>query len=165
METNSSEFPYSKYASADDLDQADKKLYDAACEASLLSYAPYSKLNVGAALLIDSGEIVTGSNQENASYPSGACAERIALYTAVNKPGFKDSKILAVAIAARRNGDDDIIEISPCGECRQVLSEFSQGTGTKMKIIMPGPNESVVLIYDVTCLLPFVFSNPRPKAL
>ena len=101
----------------------EKKLIDAAKSATKNSYAPYSEFHVGAAVLMANGEIITGNHQENAAYPSGLCAERTTAFYAHSK--YPDQKIEAIAIAAWHKGDFTKEVITPCGACRQVLSEFS----------------------------------------
>ena len=101
--------------------EIEKKLINAAKHATEKSYAPYSNFKVGAALLLENGEIITGNNQENAAYPSGLCAERVATFYANSV--YPNEKVVAIAIAAWSNGKftDDVI--TPCGGCRQVLLE------------------------------------------
>ena len=104
-----------------DLNSDEIKLIEAAKETTSLSYAPYSKFNVGAAIMIEDGTIIKGSNQENAAYPSGMCAERTALFYTNSQ--YPNTKVLAIAIAARDCNGFTKIPITPCGSCRQVLLE------------------------------------------
>ncbi len=99
--------------------EIEKKLIDAAKHATSNAYAPYSHFSVGASLLLENGKIITGSNQENAAYPSGLCAERTAVFYA--NAQYPDQKIEAMAVAAFYNGEFTNDIISPCGSCRQVL--------------------------------------------
>ena len=101
-----------------ELPEEESRLMEAAIKATGQSYAPYSKFHVGAAALLEDGTIVTGSNQENAAYPSGLCAERVALFHAGHQ--YPDMPVVALAIAAATNGRQ-VESISPCGACRQVL--------------------------------------------
>ena len=110
---------YIEYESLDQLDADDRKTADAAVEAISLSYAPYSRFNVGAAVMFEDGEIVKGANQENAAYPSGLCAERTALFYASASRPDKAMKILA--IAAGQEGKLCDSPATPCGACRQVM--------------------------------------------
>jgi cytidine deaminase len=124
-------------------------LRDAAASVSLHAYAPYSGFKVGAALLLESGEVVTGANVENASYGLTMCAERSAIFRAVARQG-PELRVVAIAIA-NRNG----VASAPCGACRQVLSEFMSGTGL---VLFPGAHGEEERRFDE--LMPFVFHLP-----
>ena len=119
------------------------------------SYAPYSKFHVGAAALLEDGTIITGSNQENAAYPSGLCAERVALFHAGHQ--YPDMPVVALAIAAATNGRQ-VESISPCGACRQVLLEAEQRYGKPMKVLLCGTKE-VVVAESAESLLPLCFGR------
>ena len=108
-----------------ELNETDRRLTDAAREATSRSYSPYSHFAVGAAALLENGTIVTGSNQENAAYPSGTCAERTTVFYANSQ--YPDQPILTLAIAARNEAGFLEQPISPCGACRQMLYEFAPG--------------------------------------
>ena len=110
--------------SYEELTEAEKKLIDAAKEASNRSYAPYSRFQVGAAVRLAGGVLVSGSNQENAAYPSGTCAERTTLFYANSQ--YPDRAVEALAIAAQTGGKFIEHPTAPCGACRQFLAEFSQ---------------------------------------
>ena len=97
-------------------------LMEKAIEARKNAYAPYSKFSVGAAILLDNDEVVTGNNQENASYPSGLCAERTAIYYAGAQ--YPDAKILKMALTAGSRINQTITPIPPCGACRQAIAEY-----------------------------------------
>ena len=103
-----------------ELDNIYRQLYEAAFEASKKAYAPYSKFHVGAAVLLENGEILSGNNQENAAYPSGLCAERTTLFYAGAR--YPDAAVLILAIAAMKDGER-VDLITPCGACRQVMLE------------------------------------------
>ena len=124
-----------------ELPEEESRLMEAAVKATGQSYAPYSKFHVGAAALLEDGTIVTGSNQENAAYPSGLCAERVALFHAGHQ--YPDMPVVALAIAAATNGRQ-VESISPCGACRQVLLEAEQRYGKPMKVLLCGTKEVVV---------------------
>lgn len=128
-------------------------LMEAAIKATEQSYAPYSKFHVGAAALLEDGTIVTGSNQENAAYPSGLCAERVTLFHAGHQ--HPDMPVVALAIAAATNGRQ-VESISPCGACRQVLLETEQRYGKPMKVLLCGTKE-VVVAESAESLLPLCF--------
>lgn len=122
----------------DELDPTDRSLVDAAREATFRAYSPYSHFSVGAAILLDNGETVTGSNQENAAYPSSLCAERTAAYYAHSR--YPDAKFMTIAIAARETSGNEIkTPISPCGACRQALLEYETLAGHNVKVILAEP--------------------------
>lgn len=133
-----------------------KNLIKKAQEATQRAYAPYSRYQVGAAVLLSNGEIITGNNQENASYPAGICAERTALsYANATYPGIP---IIAIAIAAYHNGSFTQDVCSPCGICRQYLIEVENRYNNAIKVIMCSGNE----VYEVTsakALLPLSFDK------
>ena len=142
--------------SYNELSEADKKLIDLAKSATGRAYAPYSRFNVGAALLLANGEIVTGSNKENVAFPSGTCAERTTcFYAGATYPGVGFVKL---AIAAFHNGAFTPSPVSPCGACRQVLAEYERLGGGKLEILLYGDNEIYVLD-EVSALLPLVFDE------
>lgn len=136
-----------------ELPEEESRLMEAAIKATGQSYAPYSKFHVGAAALLEDGTIVTGSNQENAAYPSGLCAERVALFHAGHQ--YPDMPVVALAIAAATNGRQ-VESISPCGACRQVLLEAEQRYGKPMKVLLCGTKE-VVVAESAESLLPLCF--------
>ena len=146
-----------KICAINELDAQEKCLMEAAIEATRRSYAPYSHFHVGAAVLLENNVIVTGSNQENAAYPSGLCAERTALFYANSQ--YPDMAVKALAIAAcDENGTPSANIISPCGACRQVMLETEKRSGKPMKILLCG-SEEVYIVEGVTQLLPFAFSD------
>jgi cytidine deaminase len=122
------------------------------------SYAPYSNFNVGAAVLLENGEIFTGNNQENAASPSCLCAERVAMFYA--NAQHPDSKPIAIAIAAR-NADGFLqTPISPCGGCRQVLLETELRYKSDIKVLLYG-EKSVFALNSIKLLLPLAFSQEQ----
>lgn len=139
-----------------ELSEADKNLIDLAKSATQRSYAPYSRFNVGAALLLANGEIITGSNQENVAFPSGICAERTTCFYANSSyPGVRFVKL---AIAAYHNGAFTPHPVSPCGACRQVLAEYEKLGGGKLEVMLYGDDEIYVL-NEVADLLPLIFDE------
>ena len=139
-----------------ELSEADKNLIDLAKSATQRSYAPYSRFNVGAALLLANGEIITGSNQENVAFPSGICAERTTCFYANSSyPGVRFVKL---AIAAYHNGAFTPHPVSPCGACRQVLAEYEILGGGKLEIMLYCDDEIYVL-NEVADLLPLIFDE------
>ena len=115
-----------------ELSESDRKLLEAAIEATENAYAPYSNFHVGAALRLADGTIVKGSNQENIAYPSGLCAERTALFAAGSQ--HPDSVIETLAIVGR-NQQGVLTAASPCGACRQVMAEVETRQGKKLRVI------------------------------
>ncbi|MBO4588872.1 MAG: cytidine deaminase [Bacteroidales bacterium] len=147
---------YDEYASKGELPIADQELIEAAQRATEGSYSPYSHFRVGAAVRMKDGTIEIGSNQENLAYPSGLCAERVALFGASARYG-KDCIIKALAIAAV-DGEGKAAEASPCGACRQVMIEQEQRQGCNMRILLPLNDGSVREYNSASDLLPFVFA-------
>ena len=139
-----------------ELTTEEQKLIDAACEATKRSYAPYSHFAVGAAALLENGMIVTGTNQENAAYPSGTCAERTTIFYANSQ--YPDQAIKTLAIAARSEEDFLNTPISPCGACRQVLLETEKRFGKPMRILLYGKKE-IYIIPSIANLLPLCFDR------
>ncbi len=147
---------YREYSSEEELPNEYKELYAKAIEATKGSYAPYSNFHVGAALMLDSGEILTGSNQENIAYPSGLCAERVALFGAhANRP---ERLVEAIAIVAETGGSITERYAFPCGACRQVMIESQQRAGKNIKVLI-GSRGKILMVDSVTDLLPFVFDG------
>lgn len=140
--------------------KTEKKIIDAAKEATKDAYAPYSNFRVGVSVLLDNGEIIKGNNQENAAYPSGLCAERTAVFYA--NANYPDQKIVAIAIAAFHNDSFTEDVITPCGACRQVLLESENRQKTPIKILMCS-NESAHRVESVKDLLPLSFGDDKLK--
>ena len=152
-----------KECTFDELSDLDKHLVECAKEATLRAYAPYSKYNVGAALLLDNGKIVEGSNQENAAYPSGLCAERTAaFYASSANPGIAFKK-LAIAAWINPGIEKDREEgfqrhpVSPCGGCRQALLEYEHLYGD-IEVILYG-KDKIYILPSVKSLLPLAFTE------
>lgn len=139
-----------------ELSEEDRRLIDMAKEATKRSYAPYSKFSVGAAALLANGEIVTGTNQENAAYPSGLCAERTTLFYANSQ--YPDQAVKTLAIAARTENDFLDSPIPPCGACRQVILETEKRYNQPIRILLYG-KENIYLIEGIEDLLPLSFSK------
>ena len=145
------------YKDVSELSSEDNMLMKKAVEARQTAYAPYSKFHVGAALLLENGEIILGNNQESAAYPSGMCAERVAIWKAGST--FPKVKILALAISASSTIITVDKPIGPCGACRQTLSEYEINQKTPFKVIFMGEVGEVVLTESLLSLLPFSFDN------
>lgn len=138
-----------------ELSQADKELVDIALQAAQDAYAPYSHFHVGAAVRLESGTIVSGSNQENAAYPSGTCAERTALfYAGAQYPTDAPTTLAVVAT----NAEGRVPHISPCGSCRQVILETATRHKRPYRVILAGEHESIILD-DCRALLPWGFDG------
>ena len=147
---------YTEYESLNQLEAEDRALAEAAIEATASSYAPYSNFNVGAAVLFEDGVIVKGSNQENAAYPSGLCAERTALfYASASRP---DIPMTAISIAAGQNGTLCPSPATPCGACRQVMAQYQTKSGCPMRILLVG-GEKILRFEKVDDLLPLIFDS------
>lgn len=121
------------------------------------AYAPYSKFRVGCAIVLDNGKIVLGSNQENAAYPSGLCAERVAIFQAGAL--YPDAKILKMAISATADEKPVIEPIPPCGSCRQSIAEYEIRQETPIEIFFMGESGAVYQSDSLRNLLPFMFDK------
>ena len=143
--------------SYDELSGADKAVVDAARAATANSYAVYSNFSVGAAVRLGNGTVVSGSNQENAAYPSGLCAERTTLFWANSQ--YPKEPVEALAIAARSAQGELEFPITPCGACRQVMLETEKRFGNKMKIILYGTRQCYVIDDGVRALMPLSFDS------
>lgn len=161
MEEKVQEIRYRK-CSYDELEPSDKELVDAARNATSSSYSPYSKFKVGAAVRLSDGDISTGSNQENAAYPSGLCAERTALFAAGAQ--HPDQAVTALAIAAFNNGHWLSSPITPCGACRQVIAETESRYGLPVRIILYGHDYCLIFEDGISPLLPFCFGTDTLSA-
>lgn len=143
-----------------ELSLEDRELVEAAKQATQQSYSPYSKFRVGAALRLSDGTVVTGSNQENASYPLGLCAERTALFHAQHT--HPDLPVKAIAIAAFANGHFYPDAIPPCGACRQVMLEVEDRYNHPMRVMLYGTN-GIHVVRSIKDLLPFQFVGESMK--
>ncbi len=147
---------YTEYSSSEEMDVVDRELINRAIEAAKSAYAPYSGFNVGASVLLDNGEIIAASNQENAAYPSGLCAERVALFYANSK--FPGVGIKKIAVTAMHDGSVCTEPTYPCGACRQVMAESESRSGEPLSVIIYSMNR-IHKIDGVKSLLPFMFDN------
>jgi cytidine deaminase len=151
-----------EFDSVDELNAGDKKLMDEARKSVGNAYAPYSHFNVGAAVLLENGVIVCGNNQENASYPIGLCAERVAVFAAgANYPGIK---ISAIAITALSKAFVIDKPVAPCGACRQAIAEYEHRYKHPIRLIMSGENGKVMVAEGIKNFLPFMFDGDDLKA-
>lgn len=139
-----------------ELSDEDRALLEAARKATESSYAPYSKFYVGAAVRLANKQIVCGSNQENAAYPSGTCAERTAIFYA--NAQYPDQAVETLAIAAQTQGSFLTKPISPCGACRQVILETEHRYGKPVRILLYG-TEGVYVLKGIRSILPLQFDQ------
>ena len=146
-----------KVCTIDELSAQEREIVDAARKATANSYAVYSGFSVGAAVRLSDGTVVTGTNQENAAYPSGLCAERTTLFWAHSR--YPNDAVLTLAIAAYTNGKELDTPIPPCGACRQVILETEKRFKTPMKIILYGAKECYIIEDGVKALLPLSFTS------
>jgi cytidine deaminase len=143
----------------EEMSEIDRKLIGAANNAAENAYAPYSDFSVGAAVLLENGEIISASNQENAAYPSGLCAERVALFYAGAKfPGVKILKLFITVQSPIKNGHT---VYAPCGACRQVISESQNRQDAPIQITFEGPGESFTRSESIEEIMPFTFRLKR----
>ncbi len=148
-------------AHLNELSAQEQQLVANAKSAFKTAYAPYSGFLVGASVLLENGEVINGSNQENVAYPSGLCAERVALFYAGAK--FPDVKINTVAISVLSKNFEVKDVISPCGACRQVMAEYEDKQHRPIKVILHSPTDEVLIANKVEDLLPFMFKSPSLK--
>lgn len=145
------------YESFGEIPSEIKELMEAAFEVRDKAYAPYSKFRVGAAILLENGEVIKGSNQENASYPSGLCAERTAIYSAGSQ--FPNLKIKTMAISAKSDLHRMVTPVPPCGACRQAIAEYEIKQEEPIEIFFMGESGKVVKSDSLRNLLPFAFDS------
>ncbi len=137
----------------EELSVEDRELRDVAIRAAKRAYAPYSHFNVGAAVLLEDGTVIEGNNQENIAYPSGLCAERVALFSA--GASFPDVPVVALAIIAFKN-EEIQPSISPCGGCRQVMLEAERRYGRSIRMLLCGRDKTII-VPSARDLLPLSF--------
>ncbi|MGI8891849.1 MAG: cytidine deaminase [Bacteroidia bacterium] len=161
MRVRKIEAEFLEYSSAEELYSEEKTLLIAAREASENAYAPYSKFHVGAAVLLENNNIIIANNQENAAYPSGMCAERIAIFSAgAQNPGIAIKAVAVIASSVDFSIDNPV---TPCGACRQVMAEYETLHHQEIKIIMSGKSGPVLVSKSVKNLLPLLFSASHLK--
>ncbi len=143
--------------SKDELSQEETSLMSQAFEARSKAYAPYSKFTVGAAILLDNGIVVQGSNQENAAYPSGLCAERVAIYYA--GATYPNAKIVKMFITASPQDRDLEEPIPPCGSCRQAIAVYEFKKDTPITIFFMGAKGDIYKSDSLKNILPLIFDK------
>lgn len=139
------------------LNKTDKVLIDMAKVAAKKAYAPYSQFKVGAALLLKNGEIIVGNNQENAVYPAGLCAERVALFYASSK--FPKQSIVSLAIISFHKPKKNGKPVTPCGACRQAILEYELRFGIDIRLLMSSESGETYVCNSVKELLPLAFNK------
>jgi len=145
------------FDSSEELSPNEKVLFSKAVTARENAYAPYSKFSVGASLLLENGLIIVGSNQENAAYPSGMCAERVAIWSASSQyPNLKIQKIFISAKSLTKKVDQPV---SPCGACRQAISEYEVNQAENIEIYFTGETGKIIKSNSINDLLPLAFDN------
>ena len=157
MSEHKFEFAYEVYNDIAELTKEDAGLLNKARAVTKLAYAPYSNFFVGAAARLANGEIVIGTNQENASYPVGICAERVLLGNAATL--FPDTAIDTIAISYDSKEVKSDHPISPCGMCRQSLLEYETRTNQSIRLILAGQEGRIYVVKTVSFLLPFAFTS------
>ncbi len=156
MNLQQSSFEYEEYQSSDELNDADKSLLEKARAITQSAYAPYSNFKVGCAAKLIAGQIITATNQENASSPAGICAERNLLAVAASLYG--NVAIEAIAISYQNERGESLQPISPCGICRQSLLEYEQRMKQNIRIILGGQSGKIFVLPSSKLLLPLAFS-------
>jgi len=144
-----------------ELSAEEQQLVSNAKSAFKTAYAPYSGFLVGASVLLENGEVINGSNQENVAYPSGLCAERVALFYAGAK--YPNIKVNTIAVSVLSKNFEVTDVISPCGACRQVMAEYEDKQDMPIKVILHSPTDEVLIANRVEDLLPFMFKSPLLK--
>jgi cytidine deaminase len=157
MKLKSINISYKSFEDKSEMDDLSQELIRRAEEVLENAYAVYSQFQVGAALLLDNGEIVTGNNQENIAYPSSLCAERVALYYC--KAHAPNAVVKRIAIMAKSKKGELLEVISPCGACRQVMSEYERIQSEPMEVILKGEGSSMMVFESVADLLPLSFNT------
>ncbi|WP_205511187.1 cytidine deaminase [Longitalea arenae] len=161
MKKDEYRFSFEIYDSVDELPEEDAWLLNEAREVTEHAYAPYSHFHVGAVAKLANGEIVAGSNQENASFPVGLCAERVLLASASSL--YPKVPIESLAISYRAGNGDSDHPISPCGICRQSLQEFESRVKHPIRLILGGMEGKIYVIPRASSLLPLAFTSDELK--
>lgn len=145
-----------EYDSEKELSPDDQRLIEEAKHGMNAAYAPYSHFHVGAAVLLDNGTIIRGNNQENASYPVGLCAERVAIFSAgANNPNVAIRSLAVIASSDQFKMDRPV---PPCGACRQAIAEYEHRYNKKIRMIMSGETGKVIVADSIESLLPYQFN-------
>ena len=161
MPNQSLTISYEDYSSFDELNAADQDLCKEATTAMATSHSPYSGFRVGAAVKLESGKIIHGSNQENVAYPSGLCAERVALFTIGS--AYPGERILSMAVTAHTDHFQITEPVTSCGACLQVMAEYEKKQGSPIEVLFYCQNGCVIKVSGIKSLLPFAFAETRLK--
>ena len=161
MKIKKIEIHIEEFSGGEPLQEADQQLLTAAQKAISSSYAPYSGFHVGAAVHLSNGKVVSGNNQENAAYPSGLCAERVALFYASSQ--YPEAGVEAIAISAGADNFKVDYPVTPCGACRQVIAEIQNRQQKKIRINMHGQNGFTQVVNGIENLLPLMFKEEKLK--
>ncbi len=153
---------YTEYEDSSSLPKDEKELLETARAFTANAYAPYSKFYVAATALLNDGTIVSGTNQENISYPVGICAERTLLSTIANVHPNKEVVKMAISYF-NHNADENESPATPCGMCRQALNEWEQRQNKPVKLILGGQTGHIFVLENATLLLPFSFKASLKK--
>ena len=152
---------YTEFSSPDELTNDDKRLLEEAITIGKSAYAPYSHYHVGASVLLSDGQMVHGNNQENMAFPSGLCAERVALFAAsANHPGVP---VVAIAIAAASREFPVVEPVTPCGACRQAMIEYENLQTNPIRLILGCESGKTIIVESVGDLLPLSFKEEKLK--
>ena len=148
---------YTLFEKMEELSPQDQELMKLAIQTRKTAYSPYSKFSVGASILLDNGSVVIGSNQENAAYPSGLCAERVAIFSA--NAQYPKNTILKLAISASSSRKKVAEPVAPCGACRQSISEYEVKQNSPIEILFMGETGSIIKVSSLKDLLPLSFDR------
>lgn len=154
---------YVEYDSVAELNDTERLVIREAENACKNAYAPYSKFHVGCAILLSNGKIVSGNNQENAAYPSGLCAERVAMFAASSQ--YPDASFVLMAVVAHSDNFPVNFPVPPCGACRQVMAEYEKRGNSSFKILIKGESGKIIRVNNVSDLLPLMFSSSQLRPL
>lgn len=152
---------FEEYATISELKSEDHVLLMSAIDSIKNAYAPYSQYYVGAALKLKNGEVIIGNNQENVAYPSGLCAERVAIFYASSK--YPDMEVESIAITAKAKNFKIKEVVAPCGACRQVLAEYEMKQNKPIRIILQGDGGKVLVFNSIEDILPLMFQAEELK--
>ena len=157
MNTKKFEFEYKVYDDISELDKSDIFLLTKARSVTSKAYAPYSNFVVGAAAILENGETVVGTNQENAAYPDGMCAERVALFAKASQ--YPEDTIKMIVVVAKSDNVEGLVPATCCGSCRQVMLEFELRQDKTYEVIMQGDKRQWITAPSAQSLLPFSFTK------
>jgi cytidine deaminase len=161
MITHTLTVAYTEVSGISQLSEADRHLLKEAWAACDLAYAPYSKFHVGAAVILANDMIFKGNNQENAAYPSGICAERVAVFSASSQ--FPGIPIKSIAVVAKTEVFNHSNPVTPCGACRQVIAEYESLSRQPIRIILQGNSDKIWILDGISNLLPLMFHGGELK--